>query len=778
MQSSDLVIDIGVDPADQRRRRRRAWLRLGVPLAGVALMIAAILFIAVYSDHANRTGVLELSDDVLSGLDSRIALEVSGYLDPAARVARILRGMMKQDAVAQPAEAAALSATVLREIPQVENLSFADQDGNYILVRRGAGGGTEMKVIANAPDNRKVTWIYRDSSGTETGRREDPTDSFDPRGRPWYTGASASDALYWTGAYIFFTERKPGVTVSARYLGKDGRLVVYGVDISLEALSRFLAGLAIGSHGRAVIIDGDGRLVASPTGGVMVTDVGGAPAPAKIDQFGDPTLTRAYDELRTEGSGRHRIEFQGQPYIVMATPLPTAGRDWVILISVPESDFVGFVTSSNRQALVMSLAIVLLAAGLAILLMRQGLRADRNARLLHERQHAIRRQSEGFARIAAEASLFDPAHREPPTALTETLAETTGGRRAALWRIDAEGRAMTCEDSFERDSGGHTNGLELHRGEFPRFIAAMEQGEELVLADAAHDRRAAEFSRVLMVPFGSHRLLAMPVRRGGQTMGAVTVEDPPADPAHMSHGADFLRALANMLSLRMARTTLAAAGKAASSAPEEVPEAPVRSFTADLTAQGLCPEAIDATVFPNVAVMVVELTDPVAMALRPSAALGGSGGSMGDEIVRQSQRLAAEHGIPYLKVVGHELVWATGFAEGDRRAASKIAAAALAIRDACVTLFEESERELSFRIGLDWGRAIGCGLGSEPKIFNLWGDAVQTAHTMADSAPAGSVQVSEAAYQQLRREFLLRPRGRFHLPHIGEAQTFILASRA
>jgi adenylate cyclase len=95
-----------------------------------------------------------------------------------------------------------------------------------------------------------------------------------------------------------------------------------------------------------------------------------------------------------------------------------------------------------------------------------------------------------------------------------------------------------------------------------------------------------------------------------------------------------------------------------------------------------------------------------------------------------------------------------------------------------MSLFEDNDRALSFRIGIDCGLAIGSALGAEPEIFNLWGEAVQTANTMAASALPGSVQVTEAAYQRLRRDFLFRPRGRFYLPRIGEAETFILASRA
>jgi hypothetical protein len=48
---------------------------------------------------------------------------------------------------------------------------------------------------------------------------------------------------------------------------------------------------------------------------------------------------------------------------------------------------------------------------------------------------------------------------------------------------------------------------------------------------------------------------------------------------------------------------------------------------------------------------------------------------------------------------------------------------------------------------------------------------------MALSALPGTIQVTEAAYERLRQEFLFRPRGSFYLPQVGEARTFILAGR-
>ena len=63
-----------------------------------------------------------------------------------------------------------------------------------------------------------------------------------------------------------------------------------------------------------------------------------------------------------------------------------SSEDWATMIVVPEADFIGFVALHNRSTLVMSGAVALLVALFAALLIRQGLRADRNALLVIARE--------------------------------------------------------------------------------------------------------------------------------------------------------------------------------------------------------------------------------------------------------------------------------------------------------------------------------------------------------------------------------------------------------
>src|SRR5258708_12687371 len=123
MVASNRVVDISVDPRDERRRRRRALLRIGIPLGGVALMIATILFIAFYADRANRDGALALSSDLLVTLEQRIGNEVSAYLEPAARTVRILRATLHEAPPVYPLPLLeTLSTTPLPNTPQLPHL--------------------------------------------------------------------------------------------------------------------------------------------------------------------------------------------------------------------------------------------------------------------------------------------------------------------------------------------------------------------------------------------------------------------------------------------------------------------------------------------------------------------------------------------------------------------------------------------------------------------------------------------------------------------------------
>src|SRR5258708_24618523 len=109
----------------------------------------------------------------------------------------------------------------------------------------------------------------------------------------------------WAEVYAFYPADQPGVTASLRYTGIDGRVFVFGVDITLAELSRFLGSLKIGKTGRAMIIDGDGRMIAHPQLWRILRRGGDSGAAglitARIHEIAHDVSARAYDPVRTQG---------------------------------------------------------------------------------------------------------------------------------------------------------------------------------------------------------------------------------------------------------------------------------------------------------------------------------------------------------------------------------------------------------------------------------------------------------------------------------------------
>ena len=785
-----MPIDEIVDISRTRvTRRRQVLLRVGVPVLGVVLVILSILGISLYTYQVNRAGALILSKAVLGGLQARIGSEVSNYLSPATQAALIARDMVARNAI--PDERSAIegfASSMLSQVPHLEGFYAADGNGDFTMVRRDPKGGTDTKLIINIPGARQVSSVHLDARGQVLDQSLSPGDDFDPRKRDWYQGALKTAGVYWSRPYIFYTTHAPGITAAIRFthVGRADR--VFGVDITLEALSGFLAALPIGHSGHAAIVDREGDLIAAP-GLVQPANANAMQAVhATTGSLDDPALTAAYDHFRVGGYGSRTITIGPRRFVAIASRLPAAGQDWVLLMAAPEADFTNAADTNSRQGLLLSLITIGLAALLGLLLVRQNRRGDRTARLLNRQREIGAREARELSALATQPGLFDP--RQPAPGLTESLAEICAARRASIWRLAGEGRILHCEDSFDprqgdRQQGGHVEGLELSRSELPRFFGALDGGEPIEVADAATDVRTGELHRLLMRPFGSRTLLVLPVRGPVGLAGAVLLEDA----QESARARNFVQAVSGIAAMRMAGHDHLAegSGEASGQQPDPVPPEAMQdrslvpaadgeqAFSSMLAPDGIDPSKLAAHVFPSVAAMIIRFDDAVSLA-RPDAA---DLTALADEIAQAMQAIAIRYALPYMKLTGHHLVAATGCtATPDDTAAVRLADAALAARDACVTLLAKSGTEPAFRIGMDFGAALGGVLGQEPRLFNLWGDVIHTAELMARSAiDLGTVQVSERAYAQLRQTFLFRPRGVFYVPRVGTARTFILAGR-
>jgi adenylate cyclase len=761
-------------PPEGSRGGRRLFV-IGVPILAVVAVVAVCGLIAGYVYESNRRGAETLSDDLLEAIDSRITVQVAGYLSAAVQLAESARAIGGDRGVFDGGEAAAaFMAARLERFPQIAGYSYADPDGNFLYVIRNELGGYDTKLVDRRDGRVQVSWMRRGRDGEALESATDPADTFDARTRNWYVGAIRESRPFWTGAYLFYTLRRPGITYAVpHYAENKGLTAVSGVDIELSALSSFLKRLKIGAHGKALLIDAKGRVIAYPSDSWLTDTAEGAPLP-HLDELNDPILTRAFNRLRVEGLQPRTFDIGDERIILSGALKALTGREWFVLIVVPESDFLGFVTSSSWVALALSGVIILLVAGLAAQMMWRSLAAERGDKLAGERRQALETRAQALAELAAASNLMDRSSIEGVREATERAVQIFRAKRVGVWYLTAAGRTMVCEDNFDGPANAHTSGAELHRDEFPSLFAALQEPAAIDARHAAEDARTHELAALYLQPLGVEGVHIAPIHSGKQLLGMLKVEDPHRG-EEAAGMAEFCTALASLLALRYLGGGTAAAAAAAD--PGKVAEQKVeRAFGRRQAAlehrllhhssslAELAPGALD-----RAAVAVIKL--PEWLSLGPRAE-GGS--ARMDTVIDEIRRALARSGVDYAALLDDQVVL-VAFSAGPQAGAEdagQAAATAIDIRDRLVELTSGWGAGSEFRIALDVGPVMVSPC--EGSGHSLWGGAIAVAKVLAASGRRRAITASETAYSVLSGAFLFRQRGTYFLPETGTMRTFVL----
>jgi class 3 adenylate cyclase len=779
-----------------RRRRKRILL----PTAVLLIMLLALVGIAVYDYRAMRTDVLALSRGVIDNLQSRIETEVEAYLRPIPGTILLARDLFRArgDKRLDSAQMELVAIGILRNTPQLTALYVGDTEGQFRMARRVDGGAIEVKRIRKTTgiDSGFENEITRYTADGKLQSRElQPWDGYDARQRPWYTGSIEAGGLFWTDVYPFFTSQAAGITAAHPNLDDQGAAVsVVGADVTLDDISDFLASLTIGKTGTALVIDDAGRLIGHPHAPLLRPDADGKLRLSRIADLGDATIHRAFDRYRVEGHGRRDFELDGRRYISSVSSLNhLLNRNWSVLVVVPEDDFVGFVVDNVSKTLLLGLAVIGLAAGLALLLIRQGLRTDREAVTVLERQALLDAEERAFTRLAsAGAAGSDKTDPFGLKVVTETLAEATGARRVSVWALSDDKASLYCHDCFDRETVGHTVGARLDARGHPALFELLGDAMPIVASPTEPDARLASLHSRYLDPAGCNAVLGTTIARDNTPRGVLWLEDR-RDRPWAQETRPFIEAVAALIVLRGFRGEAAPTSVAPPASTVEhgavagtlLTENDIETDTSldlrraeafaarfDHLAMGQAHH--DSEAIGRLPVMVLRLTDAVALA-QPAHDIDSE--TTLAYLLRVLQEEASEHGVGYLKFLSDQMIASVDPAMACHEGVQRLVTFALRSKQLCESVLARHHAPLAFRIGIDLGPAVGTVVGEEYRRFALWGEAVQTASEMANSALPGTIQVTETVYGELHDEYLFQLRGHHYLDRLGEFSTYLLSNR-
>jgi adenylate cyclase len=136
--------------------------------------------------------------------------------------------------------------------------------------------------------------------------------------------------------------------------------------------------------------------------------------------------------------------------------------------------------------------------------------------------------------------------------------------------------------------------------------------------------------------------------------------------------------------------------------------------------------------------------------------------------------LAEQHGLEKIKTIGDCYMVAAGVPTPRPDHARALALMALDMLEAMRTVDEVGHLGLELRIGINSGPVVAGVIGRKRFLYDLWGDAVNTASRMESHGTPGRIQITRATYELLADEFECEPRGPIAVKGKGEIEAWYL----
>ena len=323
--------------------RGKGWpLRPTLVSGTIGLILLAAGAVGVSAYVSSRRVILHLWRAFGDEIGAYTTQRTLRFLEPAVPAVSLEQRLASEKKLDPADRNATLSYfhAVLEAHPTFTWVSYGGADGAYLASYRNGPG--DVRETLREQQDGKTRWqeLQRAPDGSFKTLRDDATQPYDPRTRPWYTAASAADRGVWVEPFLFTSHQQPGFIYAARDVGPDGKLRgVWAIQFEVAYLSEFLKTLEVGSNGRVYVVSRSGLVVGHPAGQV-VEEVNGTKQIARAETHPDAMLSSAWNELQKRPAGTRGFSF-GDNLAMVADFPPESGIDWRVIGVVPKSDYFG-----------------------------------------------------------------------------------------------------------------------------------------------------------------------------------------------------------------------------------------------------------------------------------------------------------------------------------------------------------------------------------------------------------------------------------------------------
>jgi class 3 adenylate cyclase/HAMP domain-containing protein len=355
-------------------------LRFVLTIPFLLQIFTTVGFVGYLSYLNGQKSVNELANQLMREVSYRIEQNIKVYLSTPHQINQhkldtISLGLLTMDNL-QPWE-----KYLLQQVKSNQSISFtsiANKSGEYRTGERLSDGSLSINVSGKSTHFN--FYSYKTNLKGENKKLTKVVKNFDIRDHPSYYDAMKMGKSTWSSVYVSFLD--PTLLISALQPVYDQNKKFQGVLItalSVEHISKFLKTLKIGKSGQTFIIDRNGNLLASSTNERQFKSqnqtrflIPSEKSANLITKETSTFLSKQFDGFKNINTS-HKLDFKinGNVYFVKVMPFQDGkDLDWLIVIVVPEKDFLGHVYATTQSTMILCIIALIITTIICILTTR------------------------------------------------------------------------------------------------------------------------------------------------------------------------------------------------------------------------------------------------------------------------------------------------------------------------------------------------------------------------------------------------------------------------
>ncbi|GAX42153.1 integral membrane sensor hybrid histidine kinase [Tolypothrix sp. NIES-4075] len=350
-------------------------LRLILVVPFVLQIFAAVGLTGYLSLRNGQRAVNELASRLRGEVSSRIDQHLDSYLETARHLAQV-NGDAFDLGLLDPQDLEGIGHYFWKQMQlyNVGYISFGSKSGEF------SGSGYYMNeglIIVNDVSTKRYgnNDAYNYQTDTQGNRLKliDTFPNYKFQNEAWYAETVKTGKPMWSQIYQWEIQPFPlAISANRPVYDKNKNLIgVIGIDQRLSQISDFLQQLKVSPKNKTFILERNGLIVATSSSEKPFTMVGKKPQRLKAIDSSDALvqasakyLTQHFGDLsKIKNSQQLDFLVNGQRQFIQVTPWQDEwGLDWLVVIAVPQSDFMGQINANTRTTILLCLGALVLAS--------------------------------------------------------------------------------------------------------------------------------------------------------------------------------------------------------------------------------------------------------------------------------------------------------------------------------------------------------------------------------------------------------------------------------